>query len=110
MKLEIGKTYTQRDGQKAMVFNIKRDIAYTVTVNTKTTHCLFADSGRGNRTHNLNNHFDILPETQTREVWVNVYSHGTTANQSRKEANDNAASDRLACIPVTLTFTEGEGL
>lgn len=46
-----------------------------------------------------------------REVWINVYPTRAYAHPS-KEIADSAyfAKDRIACVPITIEYTEGEGL
>ena len=45
------------------------------------------------------------------EGWVNVYNNGLFAvYTTRKEADDYAASTRIACVKVFIPYTKGEGL
>ncbi|KKN77922.1 hypothetical protein LCGC14_0354870 [marine sediment metagenome] len=56
--------------------------------------------------------YRVKPVPETREVWVNVYPHrhSDQAYVTRNGANLGALEDRIACVPVTITFTPGEGL
>lgn len=56
---------------------------------------------------------DLIPKPvrHKREVWVNVY-RDTVVNAWRcKEAADDCSRfGRIACIPITIEYTDGEGL
>jgi len=55
--------------------------------------------------------YRIKPAVQTRQAWVNVYPDCTNSYNSRSNADRFADTDeRIACVPVTIKFTEGEGL
>ena len=55
--------------------------------------------------------YRIKPTTKTIQVWVNVYPYaGVAAYFSRGCADNAARTNRIACVPVTVTYTEGEGL
>lgn len=55
---------------------------------------------------------NIPEEPKTIEGWVNVYSDGSTGNVRAKCDADRVAEvgGRIACVPVTITYREGEGL
>ena len=58
-----------------------------------------------------NTEYRVKPTPKTVEVWVNVYPHGAAgAYMDRIDANHIAGENRIACVPVTVTYTEGEGL
>lgn len=45
--------------------------------------------------------------------WLNVYNERERPHrfyENKRDADFNASSRRLACVPVTITYTEGEGL
>lgn len=45
-----------------------------------------------------------------REVWLNIYRvHIKDAYDTKEDANDGALPSRIACIPVTIDYEEGEG-
>lgn len=58
--------------------------------------------------------YRIKPPPKTVEMWVNLYSndgHSIEMYSSKQSADNNAeVSKRIACVPVTMTYTEGEGL
>ncbi|MCF8472909.1 MAG: hypothetical protein K9G27_08980 [Sphingomonadaceae bacterium] len=46
-----------------------------------------------------------------REVWVNVYPGGiVNTRYTRADADDDATSDRIACVKIVIDCEEGEGL
>ena len=56
---------------------------------------------------------DLVEEPQTMELdcWVNVYTDTVgVAWETKEEADSNADSNRIACINIKQTVTEGEGL
>jgi hypothetical protein len=58
-----------------------------------------------------NTEYRIKPTPKTVEIWVNIYPYaGVTAYFSRQCADHTARTNRIACVPVTVTYTAGEGL
>lgn len=51
-------------------------------------------------------HLMNVPEKRTR--WLNIYENRCCIHESREEADDRKAYDRVACIQIT--YHEGEGL
>ena len=50
-------------------------------------------------------------KTHTITFWINYYSNGEFSMwHSREEADRVASRNRIACLKITRTFTEGEGL
>ena len=56
----------------------------------------------------LNNYFKMKPIKRTKKVWINVYPEKQigVVYDSQEEADQGAFEDRVACIPVTLEWTE----
>ncbi len=55
--------------------------------------------------------YRVKPAPKTVEMWVNVYPHGAMGvHMNRIDANHIAGENRIACVPVTVTYTKGEGL
>lgn len=57
--------------------------------------------------------FDLIPVPKKVRVkgWLNVYSPEHFVPHLRRETADaNAKYDRIACIPIDIEVTEGEGL
>jgi hypothetical protein len=52
------------------------------------------------------------PKTVEIDVWVNVYSNGVKSGIyfNKADASACARSERIACINIKRTVTEGEGL
>ena len=51
------------------------------------------------------------PETVEVDVWLNVYSDGSTNRYSfRHSADSGGTAGRIACINIKRTVTKGEGL
>lgn len=58
-------------------------------------------------------YYRIKPERKTITGFVNVYSQDNYTvglNQTKEQANNIAFANRIACVPVTITYEEGEGL
>jgi len=56
---------------------------------------------------------DIIqkPRRFKKNYWVNIYRDARSVlHTSRQEANREAVSLRIACLPITFEGTEGEGL
>lgn len=51
-----------------------------------------------------------IPTRIKRDVWLNVYDHGTCAYEARRDADDAASKDRRACIKAPIDCEEGSGL
>jgi len=52
-----------------------------------------------------------IPEKRVYEAWVNIYSCGdSVVLDSRREADEAASPERIACIHIKQEYTEGEGL
>lgn len=46
-----------------------------------------------------------------REVWINIYGDGfATACRSKESADNDASSDRIACVRVDIDCEHGEGI
>jgi len=57
--------------------------------------------------------YRIKPTPKTITRWTNVYPSPTRAMAlylNKREATISSCKDRIACVPVTITYTEGEGL
>lgn len=51
-----------------------------------------------------------IPQKIKVSGFLNVYPEGVVFNPTRKEADENALSCRVACIPLELEYKEGQGL
>ena len=57
--------------------------------------------------------YDLIEAKKTHTVtfWVNFYPENVTSSWRSKQSADNVATDdRIACLEITRTFTEGEGV
>lgn len=54
--------------------------------------------------------YRVKPQHQTRIVWVNIYANNVVCHNTEEIANGHGQLGRLACAPVEVTWTEGEGL
>lgn len=55
--------------------------------------------------------YRIKPDSKTVDYIANVYPGGNIYFHINKTmANMDASADRIACVPVKVTYTEGEGL
>lgn len=56
--------------------------------------------------------YRIKPERKTITRWVNVYHNGLNCVvcNTKEEAEYGHVGSRIACVPVTITYEEGEGL
>ena len=57
--------------------------------------------------------YDLIEVKKTHTVtfWVNYcHNNDVGAYTSREEADGESSYDRIACLEITRTFTEGEGL
>jgi len=51
------------------------------------------------------------PKRHTYEKWANCYpDKAVWLSETRKQADEHANRDRIACVPITIPFVEGEGL
>lgn len=56
--------------------------------------------------------YRVKPAPKTVEMWVNVGHHMVmpTLYTNKTAADNRSGATRIACVPVTVTYTEGEGL
>ena len=115
MSIDFTKPVQNRIGQPVTILTTtRRHPLYPVVGMVEDKDLvLYTDEGRcfaDGREHDL----DLMnvPVKHTREVWVNMYPEKTdlVGHKTRRIADDFASSDRIACIPITIEFEEGEGL
>lgn len=116
LKIEAGKCYRTRDGEKAHVLGIRSDlVTYPVLgyIDGEPSNRVWTMSGRSDI--HAENHFDLISEwkePRKGEVWVNIYTTDQVTNHTHatREDADHAASygNRLACVRVP--WVEGQGL
>lgn len=52
----------------------------------------------------------IIPEQQTRTVWINVYEGTCNFLPSKADAEFSRKPGRIACVEIDVPFHVGEGL
>jgi hypothetical protein len=114
--IDKNKQYRTRDGREVRIYatdgNGNNLVHGAIHVDGEWVQfCWMQDGscdGKAGLPYNL---IEVRPRHK-RTVWLNVYEKGLDActADSREEAEENAASARLACIKVELDFEEGEGL
>ena len=131
MKIEMGKEYVTRRGDPVRIYCVDGGGVYPVHGSIymdNEWHILRWDDFGVRNTHGLHQYeLRELREQIKRTYWVNVYNkneHANLANISygftSKEAADEGylkdledgvkEVDRLACVQVTLSCMEGDGL
>jgi hypothetical protein len=120
--IDINKKYRTRDGREVRIYALDGgDLVEFKTVhgailsgenwvfsiwNAKTGTCY-----AGSKETNIDL-IEVKPRIK-RTLWVNVYPKlsCTGANHSnKKDADQNAACNRIACVKVEIDCEEGEGL
>lgn len=110
---EPGKEYKTRDGRKVRIYAVDGGGEYPIHGvyfnGNKWQLTSWTRDGRISLTM-CDSFADIMPpEPEKVTVWLNIYPDGQIQNhRSRENANRNATSDRIACVP--LTYFKGEGL
>ena len=117
MKVDITKNYRTYGGSEVRIYSLSGTGAYCVHGAIKKedglwdahTWCI---DGRWNMLkpgHSFNL-VEVRPRIR-REGWVNIHEDDAYDIYKTKELADScAASDRLACIKITIDCEEGEGL
>jgi HD-like signal output (HDOD) protein len=116
--IDINKKYRTRDGREVRIYATDGGGGYPVqgAIFSKELGWLLATwSMDGCALNDIDHHQDLIeakPRIQ-RTMWVNVYPRlsCTGANHSnKKDADQNAACNRIACVKVEIDCEEGEGL
>ena len=119
--IDINKKYRMRDGREVRIYATDGHFPSSI-------HGAFRGSGHNKGTWiswqwMANGRAGVFSETEMdlievkprikRTMWVNVYPKlsCTGANHSnKKDADQNAACNRIACVKVEIDCEEGEGL
>ena len=111
--------YQTRDGRPVRVLCVdaNRDewpvIALIACKDGSETDEAFRLDGTWSMKSGVESAIDLIPVPEKRRVkfWVNVYDGGLGAVwTSKKDADIERRSDRLACLEIDREFTVGEGL
>ena len=117
MMIDINKKYRTRDGREVRIYATDGTDDQSIHGAVKdgngwTIAAWYSDGvhARSNR-NGPRDLIEVRPRHK-RTVWVNVYEGDWDAYtaSSKKDADENAADGRIACIKVELDFEEGEGL
>jgi len=116
--LDLTKPVQTRNGLPARIlitdFKHKEyTVAAAVTKDGKEQLYTYDKTGRF--MHECRHELDLIniPVEITKTSWLNVYSNDLLIDclhSTREQADMQACDGRIACIPVTYTYTEGEGL
>jgi len=117
MKLDLkNKTYTLRNGSEYRNYCDDARGKYPVqgaykSKNEVWVQCAHTLDGKflvgGDHDYDL----IIARKAHTITFWVNYYSNGeVSAFENRADADFIAGPNRLTCLEITRTFTEGDGL
>ena len=116
--IDKNKIYKTRDGRKVRIYATdgggRNPIHGSVKDEDGWIFQVWPKSGRYFEDGDEDYRIDLIEVRlcHKRTVWVNVYEGDWDAYtaSSKKDADENAADGRIACIKVELDFEEGEGL
>ena len=114
--IDINKKYRTRGGREVRIYAVDGDEPRPVhgAVKSQTGWIVshWPKDGIQSSYEGSNDLIEVKPRIQ-RTMWVNVYPKlsCTGANHSnKKDADQNAACNRIACVKVEIDCEEGEGL
>ena len=115
--ISMDKQYKTRDGREAEVLRIdmnhKHFTVTAIVTNSDGTQSIRSRTSTG-LTFLGREHVGDLVEVKPRikqNIWLNFYQgKRPCVHLTRKEADNNASSNRLACIKVPIDCEHGEGL
>lgn len=86
----------------------KLSIVALVMDNNGSENCWhYSQDGEFLNSISTDHRLDLVNIPETHEAWVNIYKNGA-ARPTRRDADNSANSNRVACIKVT--YKDGEGL
>jgi len=113
--IDPAKKYRTRDGREVRIYAVDVKDEWPVhgaVRNEDGWHPVaWMRDGRWSYQDTLTDIIEVKPRIK-REVWVNVYPGGIVdvLRYSKKDADDDAAPGRIACVRLTIDCEEGEGL
>lgn len=114
--IDFDKPVQTRDGRAVTVLTtLRADTMYPVVALVEDKDIvIYTDLGKIHIGRDWDDDLDLVnvPVKHTREVWLNIYPGSTCvwAQETKGDADAYAGPGRIACIPVTIEFEEGEGL
>ena len=112
--IDISKKYKTRAGEDVRIYAVDGGGGSPIhgAVYTNDAWRIMLWDADGLRLGNMLPDLDLIEvkPRHKRTLWVNVYETTATVYGTREQADDDADSDRTACIKVELDFEEGEGL
>ena len=113
-KIEMGRVYRTRDGREVRIYAVDGSGSVPIHGAIKNSYgwepYQWIKDGRSYLTNGPEDLIEVRPRIK-REVWVNVYPGGVlNMRYTRADADDDATSDRIACVKLTIDVEEGEGL
>lgn len=117
MTIELNKQYKTRDGREVRIYAVDGGKPYPVHGSIKVNDdqwelASWQSDGRLSYKDYLNDSdlIEVRPRIK-RKVWANVYPGGiVNVRYTRADADDDATSDRIACVRLTIDCEEGDGL
>lgn len=119
-EISMDKKYQTRDGREVRILCTDGpDHRYPVCGFIGPLFMMWTEDGRVTEGDHGEHPDDLveIPEEITIEGWMNVYDDHTgghaigTLNTSKDEADRvSGCEDRIACVPIKITFKKGEGL
>jgi len=117
MKFDKNKTYTLRRGNEYRNYCDDAGKKYTLHGAYKTSNgeweCIIHTADGFYELEKTECAYDLIEvkKAHTITFWVNYYSNGeVSAFENRADADFIAGPNRLTCLEITRTFTEGDGL
>lgn len=114
--IDLKKTYRTRDGRKVKLYSVDNGgqcPIHGAYFNGETWRAVsWMSSGKYHLGSHISN-MDLVEGPQTITKWANVFPNGTVNFYNSKEMAETVVgtySSRIACVPVTIEYTEGEGL
>ena len=116
--IDINKKYRTRDGREVRIYATdgggRNPVHGSIKEEDGWIFQVWPQNGRYFEDDDEDYRIDLIEvrHRHKRTVWLNVYEDDLDAYTaaSKKNADENASEDRIACIKVKLDFEEGEGL
>ncbi len=107
-KISTDKTYRTKDGKDVVIFTTTAIRSRPVVGQLGGDSYITSWYEDGSYETKGSSPMDLVEVMPKHVQWVNVYSFGVVACDTREEADKGSSSGRIACLRIE--FTEGEGL